>query len=257
MSIKQHKYTPKTSFKIIINYSPNFDEKKRDSKKIKFLIFHYTGMKKESKAISRLTDVKSKVSSHYLIKNNGEIVTLVPELYISWHAGVSFWKNYQSLNKNSIGIEISNPGHNYMYKNFSKKQIKSVLLLSKFLIKKYKIKPQNILGHSDIAPNRKKDPGEKFPWKFLYENKIGLWHNLDKKKIIGYRNLKINDLEKKLFYKNILKIGYSEKNFKNSKFKRAQYKKILTKAFQRRFRQDLINGIGDQECLIISKNLVK
>jgi len=257
MSIKQHKYTPKTSFKIIINYSPNFDEKKRDSKKIKFLIFHYTGMKKESKAISRLTDVKSKVSSHYLIKNNGEIVTLVPELYISWHAGVSFWKNYQSLNKNSIGIEISNPGHNYMYKNFSKKQIKSVLLLSKFLIKKYKIKPQNILGHSDIAPNRKKDPGEKFPWKFLYENKIGLWHNLDKKKIIGYRNLKINDLEKKLFYKNILKIGYSEKNFKNSKFKMAQCKKILIKAFQRRFRQDLVNGIADQECLIISKNLVK
>ena len=247
----------KMSTKRVFNYSPNFDCNKRKSNQIKFLIFHYTGMKKESKAISRLTDVKSKVSSHYLIKNNGEIVTLVPELYISWHAGVSFWKNYQSLNKNSIGIEISNPGHNYMYKNFSKKQIKSVLLLSKFLIKKYKIKPQNILGHSDIAPNRKKDPGEKFPWKFLYENKIGLWHNLDKKKIIGYRTLKINDLEKKLFYKNILKIGYSEKNFKNTKFKMAQCKKILIKAFQRRFRQDLVNGIADQECLIISKNLIK
>ncbi len=240
-----------------LNYSPNFDEKKRKSKQIKFLIFHYTGIQKEKDSINRLTNIKSKVSSHYLIKNNGEVVTLVPDIYVAWHAGISFWKNYQSLNKNSIGIEISNPGHNFKYKNFSKKQIKSILLLSKFLIKKYKIKPQNILGHSDIAPNRKKDPGEKFPWEFLFKNKIGFWHNLDKKKLIEYRTLKINDLEKKLFYKNILKIGYSEKNFKNSKFKMVQYKKILIKAFQRRFRQDLINGIADLECLIISKNLVK
>ena len=245
------------SFKTIKNYSPNFEEKKRDSKKIRFLIFHYTGMEKELKAINRLTDVKSKVSSHYFIKNNGEIITLVPELYISWHAGVSFWKNYQSLNKNSIGIEISNPGHNFKYKNFSKKQIKSIMLLSKFLIKKYKIKSQNILGHSDIAPNRKKDPGEKFPWEHLSKNKIGLWHDLNKKKLVKFRNFNISKLEQRLFYKNLIKIGYSEKNFKNSKLKKAQYAKILTKAFQRRFRQDLVNGIADQECLNISKNLVK
>ena len=245
------------SFKTIINYSPNFDEKKRDSKKIRFLIFHYTGMKKESEAISRLTDIKSKVSSHYLVKNNGEIITLVPELYISWHAGVSFWKNYQLLNKNSIGIEISNPGHNLKYKNFSKKQIRSILLLSKFLIKKYKIKAKNILGHSDIAPNRKKDPGEKFPWEYLSKKKIGFWHNLDKKKLVKFRNLKINNFEKKIFYKNILTIGYSEKNIKNSKLKKQYFIKILIKAFQRRFRQDLINGIADKECLNISKNLAK
>ncbi|MDC1091900.1 N-acetylmuramoyl-L-alanine amidase [Candidatus Pelagibacter sp.] len=245
------------SFKKILNYSPNFDEIKRDKEKIRFLIFHYTGMKKESEAIKKLTDIKSEVSSHYLIKNNGEIITLVPELYIAWHSGVSFWKNYQSLNKNSLGIEISNPGHNFKYKNFSKKQINSILLLSKYLVKKYKIKPQNILGHSDIAPNRKKDPGEKFPWGHLFKKKIGFWHNLDKKKLIKLRTLKINNLEKKLFYKNILKIGYSEKNFKNSKMKKMRYKKILIRAFQRRFRQDLINGIADQECLIISKNLTK
>ena len=242
--------------KTILNYSQNFENKKRKYKQIKFLIFHYTGMQKESEAIGRLTDVKSEVSSHYLIKNNGEISTLVPELYTSWHAGVSFWKNYQSLNKNSIGIEISNPGHNFKYKNFSKKQVNSLLLLSKYLIKKYKIKPQNILGHSDIAPNRKKDPGEKFPWEYLFKNKIGSWHNLDKKKLVKYRSLTINNFEKKLFYKNIIKIGYSEKNFKNSKLKKAQYTKILIKAFQRRFRQDLVNGIIDQECLIISKNLI-
>ena len=244
-------------FKTILNYSPNFDEKKRDSKNVKFLIFHYTGMKKESETIKRLTNISSKVSSHYLIKNNGEIITLVPELYIAWHAGLSFWKNFKSLNKNSIGIEISNPGHNFKYKQFSKKQINSVILLSEFLIKKYKILPQNILGHSDIAPNRKKDPGEKFPWEKLFKKKIGFWHNLDKKKLIKFRNLNISKLEQKLFYENLIKIGYSEKNFKKSKLKKAQYVKILTKAFQRRFRQDLVNGNADQECLFISKNLVK
>ena len=245
------------SFQTIINYSPNFDKKKRDSKKIRFVIFHYTGMKKESEAISRLTDIKSEVSSHYLIKNNGQIITLVPELYIAWHSGVSFWKNYQSLNKNSIGIEISNPGHNFRYKNFSKKQINSILLLSKYLIKKYKIKPQNVLGHSDVAPNRKKDPGEKFPWEYLSKQKVGFWHKLDKKKLVKFRNLKINISKEKLFYKNILKIGYSEKNFKNSKISKVYYAKILTKAFQRRFRPELINGKIDLECLFISQNLAK
>ena len=131
------------------------------------------------------------------------------------------------------------------------------MLLSKYLIKKYKIKPQNILGHSDIAPNRKKDPGEKFPWEYLSKQKVGFWHKLDKKKLVKFRNLKINISKEKLFYKNILKIGYSEKNFKNSKINKVYYAKILTKAFQRRFRQDLINGIADEECLIISKKLAK
>ena len=245
------------SLKTILNYSPNFNEKKRDSKKIKFLIFHYTGMKKESESIKRLTSIKSKVSAHYLIKNNGEIITLVPELYIAWHAGVSFWKNYKFLNEYSIGIEITNPGHNFEYKKFSKKQIKSVLILSKFLVNKYKILSRNILGNSDIATNRKKDPGEKFPWKYLYMNKIGFWYDLDKKKLINFRTLIINNLEKESFLKNIIKIGYSEKNFKNSNIKKTMRMKILTKAFQRRFRQDLVNGVVDKECLIISTNLVK
>ncbi len=154
-----------------LNYSPNFDQKKRKFKQIKFIIFHYTGMRKEKDAIDRLINKKSKVSSHFFIKNNGEILTLVPEQYIAWHAGVSSWKNYKSLNKNSIGIEISNPGHNINYNKFSKKQIQSVSKLSKYLINKYKINSRFILGHSDIAPDRKKDPGEKFPWKYLSKKK--------------------------------------------------------------------------------------
>ena len=107
--------------KTIHNYSPNFNSNKRKNNQIKFIIFHYTGMKKESEAIKRLTNIQSEVSSHYLIKNNGEIMVLVPDLYIAWHAGISSWKNFISLNNNSIGIEISNPAHNFNYKKFSKK----------------------------------------------------------------------------------------------------------------------------------------
>ena len=116
-----------TTFK----YSPNFKDKKRSKKSIKFLIFHYTGMKSEIKAIRRLTDFQSQVASHYLIKASGDIVVFVPDLYIAWHAGLSSWKKYNFLNKNSIGIEISNPGHGNKYKKFSKKQIRSILKLSK------------------------------------------------------------------------------------------------------------------------------
>jgi len=243
------------ALKTILNYSPNFNSKKRTSKQIKFIIFHYTGMKRESGAISKLTNIQSEVSSHYLIKNNGIVLTLVPDLYIAWHAGKSSWTNYKSLNQNSIGIEITNPGHEFGYKKFSKKQISSLLKLSKFLIKKYKISSKNILGHSDIAPERKKDPGEKFPWEYLSKNKIGLWHTLKKKELIENRRFKTSRMEKESFFNNLFKIGYSKKITKD--LNKGRYLKNVTKAFQRRFRQELINSKIDRECLLISKNLLK
>jgi N-acetylmuramoyl-L-alanine amidase len=243
------------ALKTTINYSPNFNPNKRSKNEIKFIIFHYTGMKKEIDAINRLTDIQSEVSSHYLIKNNGEIVTLVPDLYIAWHAGKSSWKKHCSLNLNSIGIEISNQGHQFNYTKFSKKQIYSLLTLSKYIIKKYKINSHNILGHSDIAPDRKSDPGEKFPWEYLAKNKISLWHTLDKKYLRKFRKFKIDDSSKKLFLKNVFKIGYS----KNTKIKKNKHKNefYIIKAFQRRFRQGLINGKIDKECLLISENLME
>ena len=243
------------AIKTILNYSPNFNPEKRNTKQIKFIIFHYTGMKKESEAISRLTNIQSEVSCHYLIKNNGEIITMVPESYIAWHVGKSSWRRCKSLNKNSIGIEITNPGHEFGYKNFSKKQIFSLLKLSKFLMKKYKINSKNILGHSDIAPERKKDPGEKFPWKYLSKKNIGLWHTLKKKELMKNRNIKTSQIEKEFFFNNLFKIGYSRKTPKD--LSKNKYLNDVTKAFQRRFRQELINGKIDQECLFISKNLIK
>ena len=243
------------ALKTRLNYSPNFSSKKRIFRQVKFIIFHYTGMKKESDAINRLTNIQSEVSCHYLIKNNGDIIKMVPDLYIAWHAGKSLWINYKSLNQNSIGIEITNPGHELGYKKFSKKQISSLLELSKFLIKKYKISPKNILGHSDIAPERKKDPGEKFPWKYLFKNKIGLWHTLKNRELIENRKIKINEIEKIFFLNNLFKIGYSIKTPKG--LNKNIYLRELVKTFQRRFRQELIDGKIDRECLIISVNLLK
>ena len=243
------------TIKTIKNYSPNFNTTKRNRKQIKFIVFHYTGMKKESDAIDRLTNIQSEVSSHYLIKNNGNIVTLVPDLYIAWHAGESSWKNYKSLNTSSIGIEIINPGHEFGYKAFSKEQISSLLKLSKFLIKKYNISSNHILGHSDISPDRKKDPGEMFPWKYLSKNKVGLWHTLKRQELIKNRNFKTSQIEKEFFLNNLFKIGYSKKIPRDSS--KDRHLKDVTKAFQRRFRQELVNDKIDQECLLISENLLK
>jgi N-acetylmuramoyl-L-alanine amidase len=240
---------------VSLNYSPNFETTKRKQNQIKFIIFHYTGMKKESEAIKRLTDIKSKVSCHYFIKNNGEIIVVVPDLYEAWHAGESSWKNFKSLNKHSIGIEISNSGHEHNYEKFSKKQIQSLKRLSKFLIKKFKINKKNILGHSDIAPTRKKDPGEKFPWKYFAKLGIGKWHSLSNRILIKKRRKKINSMDKKKFFKNLSKIGYSIKI--PTQLKKDRFLNLITCAFQRRYRQELINGKIDDECLIISQNLVK
>ena len=129
---------PKNVDKMSLNYSPNFSKKKRSSNKVKYLIFHYTGMKSEIAALRRLTDVKSKVSCHYFIKANGQIVRIVPDLYIAY-AGISSWKKDNLLNSKSIGIEISNPGHGNS-RNFNKKQINSVIKLSKLLKKNTKLK---------------------------------------------------------------------------------------------------------------------
>ena len=241
------------SMKITLNYSLNFDPKKRKKSQIKFIVFHYTGMKSEKKSIDKLLNPKSKVSCHYLIKNNGDIIKMVPEIYQAWHAGISSWKKFKSLNKNSIGVEITNPGHQFKYKKFSKKQIYSLIKLTKYLIKKFKINPKSILGHSDIAPDRKIDPGEKFPWEFLSKNKIGIWHGLTENKKRKERGLKIPDQLKLKFINNLFKIGYS----RNSKINKIKYNKIITSAFQRRFRQELVNGKIDKECLIISENLSK
>ncbi len=231
--------------KITYKYSPNFNNYKRNKSDINFLIIHYTGMRKEKDAIERLINIQSEVSSHYFIKYDGKIIQLIPDLYTAWHAGKSAWGKKKLLNDFSIGIEISNTGHNYGYKNYKKKQITALIKLLQNLKKKYKIKSENILGHSDIAPVRKKDPGEKFPWKKLAKKKLSIWHKVNSIILKKLRREKCDKFEKNLFLKNISKIGYVKcKTF------------YMVRAFQMRFRPELVNGKIDKECLKISENLI-
>ncbi len=229
-------------------YSINFDKIPRSTKKITYLIYHYTGMVSERKAIQRLTSKSSKVSCHYFIKRNGEIINMVPDKFIAWHAGISCWKNHKNLNDKSIGIEIQNSGHSGKYERFSIKQIKSLSYITKILKKKYHIKSKNFLGHSDVAPNRKKDPGEKFPWEYLAKQKVGIWYNLPKD--LKFKGAEVSKKEKDFFYFNLKKIGYCLK-------KKTKYSKPVIRAFQRRYRPKKINGKIDKECLEIAKNLIK
>ena len=232
-------------------YSPNFNKKKRSYRAIQFLIIHYTGMQSERESIARLCNPQFKVSAHFIINQKGKIYRLVKEDQVAWHAGKSCWKKFKDLNKASIGIELVNKGHRYGYTNFKKKQLSSLIKVCKNLIKKYKIKKNNILGHSDIAPLRKVDPGEKFPWKELANKKIGIWHNCKTKSLIKFRKIRISSKFKLEFINSLKKIGYCfNKNKKTDSVK-------IIKAFQMHYRKELINGIIDKECLIIAKNISK
>ena len=234
---------PKIGLNLERNYSINFDLPKRSKKFIKFIIIHYTGMKIESKEVRRLLNLKSRVSAHYFIKNDGTIINMVPEEYIAWHAGVSCWKNYKSLNKHSIGVEISNPGHKHGYRNFSHKQISSLTKLLKKFKEKYKIKKKNILGHSDISPFRKMDPGEKFPWKRLSSHNLGKWYVENKLKCkFNPKQIEI------LFYKNLLKLGYRYFSVK----KRKSTDKKIIKSFQQHYLPYQVTGKIDQKTFEIS-----
>ena len=234
--------------KMTFNYSPNFGLKKSEKSKIKYLIYHYTGMKNDKLAIRKLTNSYSNVSCHYYISAKGELIKMVPDLYVAWHAGKSNWRNHNSLNQNSIGIEISNPGHKLGYRKYSNKQIKCLIEISKYLIKKYKINKKNILGHSDIAPLRKVDPGEKFPWKHLYNKKIGIWYRSNSKKFKSLRG-KISETNLNKFLDCLKKIGYCTKHANLYELKK------IIKIFQMRFRPELIDGKLDLESYEIAKSL--
>ena len=233
-------------------YSPNFRKLKRSKNSIKFIVIHYTGMQSERESVNRLCDPRSKVSSHFLISQSGKVYRLVQDDRIAWHAGKSCWGKYKNLNKNSIGIELVNKGHRFGYTNYKKKQISSLIKICKSLIKKYKIKKKNVVGHSDIAPLRKIDPGEKFPWKQLANDRIGIWHHSKPSLLRKYRNIKILEKKDKIkFIKNLNKIGYCFSNKKKSFFIK------IVEAFQRHYRKELINGFLDKECLTIAQNLAK
>jgi len=235
--------------KLIKLNSPNFSKKHRNNRAIKYIIIHYTGMQSRRASINRLLSLRHKVSCHYLIDRKGIIIQMVNDKNVAWHSGKSRWKKIKNLNESSIGVELVNKGHRLGYEKFPKNQIKSLEILCKKLIKKYRINNKHILGHSDIAPLRKKDPGEKFPWYKLSKKKIGYWYPQIKKTSIKFDKKKMRNI----FFKNLFKIGY--RYF--SKTKSYKSDKIIIKAFKMRYFPKKIDGIIDEKTLKISEFLAK
>ena len=153
--------------------SPNFDERQGGDPDM--ILLHYTGMQTADEALERLRDPVARVSSHYFVHENGNIVQMVPEAKRAWHAGVSSWGGETDINSRSIGIEIVNPGHDFGYPDFPIRQIAAVIALCRGIIARRAITRDRVLAHSDVAPARKQDPGEKFPWRLLAESGVGLW----------------------------------------------------------------------------------
>ena len=227
----------------LLDSSPNFSIKSRKKEKIKFVIIHYTGMQSEIESVNRLKDPTSKVSCHYLINRKGVVIQMVRERNVAWHAGKSKWGNYRNLNNNSIGIELVNRGHSLGYQKFTSLQINSLIKLCKNIKKRYKIREENFLGHSDIAPLRKIDPGEKFPWKKLSFHGLGKWYQDDKKKIY-FDKKKLN----KLFFKNLRKIGFRYCDI----YERKKSDIKIIKSFQSHFLPKNVTGKLDQKTYKIS-----
>ncbi len=156
--------------------SPNFDAR---TKVPDMIVLHYTGMQTGEAALARLCDPEAKVSSHYLVEEDGRVFRLVAEERRAWHAGVSFWKGEEGVNHASIGIEIVNPGHEFGYRAFPEAQVAAVIALVADIRTRWEIEDSRIIGHSDVAPARKQDPGELFPWKRLAEAGHGVWAEAD------------------------------------------------------------------------------
>ncbi len=154
--------------------SPNFDER-RCRKPVDMVVLHYTGMQTAEAALNRLTDAEAKVSAHYVVDEDGTITRLVAEEARAWHAGVAFWRGIRDVNARSIGIELVNPGHEFGYRPFPEAQIAALLPLLQQIKTRHSIPAAGFIGHSDVAPQRKEDPGELFPWARLAQAGFGLW----------------------------------------------------------------------------------
>jgi N-acetylmuramoyl-L-alanine amidase len=159
---------------VIASPSPNHDAR---NAAIDMLVLHYTGMQSGTAAIARLCDPAAKVSAHYLIEEDGRVFALVPEDRRAWHAGVSYWAGARDINNRSIGIELVNPGHEFGYRAFPEAQIAALTDLARGILARHAIPANRVVGHSDVAPARKDDPGELFPWAQLAGQGIGVWPN--------------------------------------------------------------------------------
>jgi len=213
--------------------SPNHDARPGA---VDMLILHYTGMRSGAAALDRMCDQQAKVSAHYCIDTDGTVYRLVAEERRAWHAGVSFWGGRRRVNDRSIGIELVNPGHEYGYVPFTPAQIHALIALCRDVLSRHAIPARHVLGHSDVAPERKTDPGELFPWAELAENGIGLWPQPREP---------VTD-----FAAALAGFGYGVPPLVE-----VPLDAVVT-AFQRHFRPSCIDGVADAQCAAILAGLI-
>jgi N-acetylmuramoyl-L-alanine amidase len=209
--------------------SPNFDERDQP---VSMVVLHYTGMKDGPSAIARLRDPEARVSAHYVLAENGEVLRLVAEDKRAWHAGRSWWRGVQEVNACSVGIEIVNPGHEHGYRPFTEEQMDALVLLLAGIVRRHDVPPANVVGHSDVAPARKQDPGELFDWGRLARHGLAIPRPT--------RALADPRWTDGGFLLALERWGYD-----------ISERRAAVLAFQRRFRPELLDGEIDGECRAI------
>jgi N-acetylmuramoyl-L-alanine amidase len=237
--------------KIVERPSPNFNDRQNGGP-VDILVLHYTGMPDAESAMKLLTSAEAKVSSHYTVDEDGTVYAHVPENLRAWHAGVSSWGGATDINSRSIGIEIVNPGHEYGYRPFAKAQIATVIELSQAIVKRWSIPPARVLAHSDVAPGRKIDPGELFPWDELARQGVGRWpgspsSNAHRAIALGEQGSDVARLQSDLacYGYGIETTGIFDEG-----------SQIVVSAFQRHFRRSRFDGVADSETQAILADLL-
>lgn len=233
-------FTPDCGLQAATIASPNRGERAA-GKRIDMLILHYTGMETAKAALERLCDREAEVSCHYVVDEDGTIIQMVPEAMRAWHAGLAHWRGESDINSRSIGIELVNRGHESGYPDFPAAQIESLILLIRDIQERHPIQPRHVLGHSDVAPERKLDPGEKFPWDRLFAAGIGHW--VEPEPITGGGAFQVGEEGQPIeaLQSMLLLYGYGvavDGHFDGRT-------EAAVKAFQRHFRQARVDGIAD------------
>ena len=232
--------TPDSALAGAVRPSPNFGARPAGAG-TDILLLHYTDMPTAEAAIAWLADPRSQVSCHYVVAEDGAITQMVPESARAWHAGVSAWKGEGDVNSRSIGIEIANLGHDHGYPDFPDAQIAAVIALGRDICARHAIRPERVLAHSDVAPGRKRDPGEKFPWHRLAA--AGLGHFVEPEPIRGGRFLQIGDAGQPVEALQAMLAWYGYPVEISGRFDTGTEQ--VTAAFQRHFRPARVDGVAD------------
>jgi N-acetylmuramoyl-L-alanine amidase len=245
-------FSPDSFIVADVSPSPNFDERK-NGRPPDMILLHYTGMQTGEAALQQLTKAASKVSSHYVVFENGRIVQCVPEDKRAWHAGESSWAGETDINSCSIGIEIANPGHEHGYLDFPKRQIAATTALCRSILTRNTVPPVRVLAHSDIAPARKQDPGERFPWRTLYDSGVGHWVRpapINESSVL----VALGDSGEAVtaFQEMLAEYGYG---IATSGIYDSATHAVVT-AFQRHFRPERADGVCDESTRATLQNLI-